>query len=217
MEIFSVNFIHLLEITRNSCKKCNNRPLWQESNLRPCDGLIELSSLTCLEISLQIALSAVQRHKYQQSCLANWKDIEKIAQRYLVSPLLTAWFPLQFCNEGKRCSREWSCTREDGSPWPVAMTEVVNFACLRPHELFENVLAKCLHATCEITTWWASRLTYELWLYIFLAQTHNHAFAPCTDSCSQEILTCQCPYMIVKYIIKSVYNFWFQRFYKMCL
>ena len=37
MEISSVNFIHLLDLTRSSCEKCNYRSLWQESNLRPCD------------------------------------------------------------------------------------------------------------------------------------------------------------------------------------
>ena len=37
---------------------------------------------------------------------------------------------------------------------------VVNLFNLRPHILFENVPAKCLHATCEITTWRA--ISHEL-------------------------------------------------------
>ena len=38
MEITNVNFIHLLDPTRNSWEKCNPLALWQESNLRPCNS-----------------------------------------------------------------------------------------------------------------------------------------------------------------------------------
>ena len=51
------------------------------------------------------------------------------------------------------------------------MAGVVNlFACLRPRKkLFENVPAKCLHATCEIIY---SRLTYKYNTYIIQLTPH---------------------------------------------
>jgi hypothetical protein len=37
MEILSVNFIHLLDLTRNSCEKCNYKPSGRRTNgtIRP--------------------------------------------------------------------------------------------------------------------------------------------------------------------------------------
>ena len=59
MEIASANFIHLLDLTRSSCKKCNYRPSGRN---RTCDSVQRSNQLSYTEASCRARVLATVKN-----------------------------------------------------------------------------------------------------------------------------------------------------------